>query len=588
MKYFRLLFVLILFISLVHGALVLWHYQHDTWPSDLYNQPVLLRGEVQSLPHQKNNALQFWFKTPEGLIQLNWYYPFPKNLRPGQSWELHAKLKPDSFQGNVGEFDYGKYLKAQGILATGYVRADPAPHEFGNHPLNTPIESLRFYVYQRVIAATNHMSMQGILIALILGDKTLLNPHQWEVFSASGTSYFMVISGLHIALFATMGGLAARYLWCLIPRAPLLMPAQRVGLIVGLLFGILYSILAGFPVPTERALWMLWLMGIAKLFLERIHSMTLLFAAFLIVILWSPLSFNSVAFWLSFVAVFFLIYTMSARYRKLSKIEEWIYPQWVMYFCLMPILVYVFHEFSVISIVTNFLAMPFMMLAVIPLALLGGIFLFIIPALGHLLFLASNGIMTGLWYLLQWGVDSPKVLIHLQEPSLFAVIFSLTGCLILFAPKGFPLRLAGLWMMLPLIFPKPLVSEGAIKITTLQLEEGRVAIFETAHSVLIEEDLHHLREAKTAIHSVIEPYLQSRGIDEVQMWIVNGSKDYHALQSLENTWQSTKIDKIMLPHLPKTFDTSIITCEIPQRLVLDGVEFEITLRDNKCEVQVSS
>ncbi len=29
----------------------------------------------------------------------------------------------------------------------------------------------------------------------------------------------------------------------------------------------------------EQALWMLWLMGIAKLLLERIHAMTLLFAA---------------------------------------------------------------------------------------------------------------------------------------------------------------------------------------------------------------------------------------------------------------------------------------------------------------------
>lgn len=412
MNAFRLLFFCLLLISLIHGAFVLRHYYKEHWPSNLYNRPIELNGFVANLPHQKNHALQFWFQTQEGLIQLNWYTPFPK-LKPGQEWNLTAKIKPDTFQDNKGEFDYGTYLREQGVIASGYVIAKVPAVELGFHPWKTPIQTLRFHVYQKVIAGTEGLPMQGILIALILGDKTLLNPTQWQVFSESGTSYFMVISGLHIVLFAMMGGLAARYLWCFIPRAALEIPAQKIALIVGLSFGLIYSILAGFSVPTQRALSMLWLMGLAKLFLEHVHSMTLLWAAFIIVVLWSPLSLESIAFWLSFIAVFFLIYTMSSRYRKFNKLEEWIYPQWMMYIVLMPPLVYVFHEFSLVSLGTNCLAMPFMMLAVIPLALLGGIFIFTVPPLGHLLFVLSNLIMSWLWILLKWGVSNPQVLLHL-------------------------------------------------------------------------------------------------------------------------------------------------------------------------------
>ncbi len=584
MRKFRSLFSILLILSIIHGALVFWHYRQDHWPKDLYDHPIMITGTLVNLPHiNKSHAEQFWLKTQYGVIQLNWYYPFPP-LKPGETWAMTVKIKGDHYEGNAGEFDYGEYLKEQGILATGYVMAKPVPVLLGEHPWKTPIQSLRFYVFQHVITATHGLAMQGILLALILGDKSLLNAHQWQVFEESGVSYFMVISGLHIVLFAAMGGLVARYLWCLIPRAPLKIPAQRVGLAVGLSFGMLYSILAGFPVPTQRALWMLWLMGMAKLFLERIPSLALLFAAFVIVIAWSPLSFNSVAFWLSFVAVFFLIYTMASRRHKLSHLQEWIYPQWVMYFALAPILIYVFHNFSIISLGTNFLAMPFMMLAVIPLALLGGVTLFILPPLGKLLFISSNWIMLGLFQVLSFGTDLPYVLIHPPEPSLFLVIFALIGCLIFFAPHGIPGRLAGLYMILPLVFPKPLLQEAEVKVTNLQVQDGKVTVFETAHHVLVEQNIHHLREAKSAIRTVIEPYLESRGETNISLWIINGSKDYHALESLENSWQTTKIDKIILPHMPKTFDTLLEDCETPQTLSLDSIHFTITLQEEGCQI----
>jgi competence protein ComEC len=265
--------------------------------------------------------------------------------------------------------------------------------------------------------------------------------------------------------------------------------------------------------------------------------------------------------------------------------EEWLYPQWVMYGCLMPILVYVFHEFSVISLLTNFIAMPFMMLAVIPLALLGGIVLFIAPPLGHCLFVASDWVMRGLWVILQWGTDLPHSIVFLPEPSLFAVILSLCGCLLLFAPRGVRGRWLSIFLFLPLFLPKTEVPTGQVQVTSLHLQTGSAMIFETAHHVILVQNIQHLREAKSSIHSVIEPYLQMHGQHEISLWIINGSKDYHAVQSLENTWSTTTVDRIILPYQPKTFDSAILSCQTTQKWPLDGVVFITQANETSCSLK---
>jgi len=568
----------------MHGIWQVRQYQQQRWPSQDYNHPIAVKGTITNLPHLKNHAIQFWLHTRSGIIQLNWYRPFPEHLSPGDAWQLSVKIKPNNFANNPGEFDYGKYLKQHGVLATGYVMTKPAAKLLTQHPWHYPLQSLRAYVYQRIISATNSLNMQGVLVALILGDKSLLNAHQQQVFEESGTSYFMVISGLHIVLFAMLSGLIARYCWCLIPGAALKIPAPKIGLLVGLFFGLLYSLLAGFLIPTQRALWMLWLMGLAKLFYERINTMQLLILAFLIVVAWDPLSLYSVAFWLSFIAVFFLIYIMSARYHKLTRLEEWIYPQWVMYMALMPVLIFVFHLFSFVSLLTNFIAIPFMMFGVIPLALLGGVLVMINFQIGQLLFSASDGLMRLLFSFLNWGVHLPHALILFPQLSLLKVLLALAGCLILFSPRGVPLRISGILLLLPLLFPKPLLEMNEVKTTHLKVTEGNVTIVQTQNYVIVEQTVIHLPEAKTAIYSAIMPYLNSQGVNHIDIWIVNNLKNYHALLSLQHSFQGLPIHQIIVPHVFTVFDSFVKSCTPPQPLTLEQQKFVIQLNRGICSI----
>lgn len=64
----------------------------------------------------------------------------------------------------------------------------------------------------------------------------------------------MVISGLHVGLLAFI---AFRGLWSLSPRLCRNLPAQYIGVITSVIIAFIYSLLAGFSLPTERALIML-------------------------------------------------------------------------------------------------------------------------------------------------------------------------------------------------------------------------------------------------------------------------------------------------------------------------------------------
>ena len=553
---------------------MLWQFAHQKWLASQVDVPVLVEGTVAAMPQNKLGREEFWLKTREGILQLNWYPPAP-HLMPGDHLQIWVKIKNPGFQGNPGEFDYAQYLKRQGVIAEGYVLShSPSSLVEEGWGGGEPLEYFRAIVYGKVITATAHLPMQGILLALILGDKTLLNPVQMEVFERTGTSYFMVISGLHIVLFALMGSLLARYCWSLSSRATLWIPAQRVALVVGLFLGVVYSILAGFVVPTQRALWMIGLMGLSQLFLKQFTSMQMLFWAFVLVLLWNPLSIYSVAFWLSFMAVFFLIYTMTGRGNSFWM--KWIYPQWVMYFALSPILIYCFQNFSMIGFFTNLIAVPFMVFAVIPLALLGAVFLFILPSVGVFLFWLSNIVMSWLWQILVYFGESPYWGITLKQPNFAEMLLGILGLLLFFSRKKWPVKVLGLLLLIPLFVSWPSIKEGAVKVTSLHLESGSATVYQTRHHVLVEETVPQMKTGKLAIAHIIVPYLQSEGIDHVNLWVLHYTGKLHGFDSLENAWIPIVVDQVATDQASPIFDSHHLDDDPPITKSWDGVRFVVS------------
>ena len=543
---------------------------------------IVVTGVVIDIPHATDQGLSFLLKTQEGILKLNWYQQ-KLTLTPGQVWQLKIRLKALPYFANPGEFNYGEYLHQEGIVAVGYVLEDNADQLETFAWANAPLDYLRFCWYQRLLTTTAELKTQAVLIALILGDKTLLNPIDSEAFERTGTSYFMVISGLHIVLFAMLGALFMRYLWALCPRLALKIPATQVALATGLILGLVYGLMAGAVVPTQRAVLMLLFMGVAKLFFRRISSWRALLLSFFLVLLWNPLVIFSVAFWMSFIAVFFLIFCFSGRVGKLKLWQEWIWPQWLMFCVLMPLTIYTFNQLSVISIFTNLLAMPVMMLGVIPLALLGAFLLWIMPVLGVWCFVASNFLMQHLLSILQYFAFKDWWGDWVAQISFANMMLGLLGMMIVFLPKGIPGRWLGWFMVIPVLLPftSP-VPEGQIQSVQLQTSNGPVNIVRTSGHVIVEERITNIRSAHGDLRHIIEAYLMHEGIHQIDLWVLSTQAGYHQVLGLMQDLPKVRIMQIAINHHFSIYDSRLTACAKAEPWVWDGVTFALREESKQC------
>lgn len=569
----------LLILLITHGLYSVYVYLQ---PSPFQDQDAFtVEGVIVDIPHMSPLGVSFLLSTHQGLLKLNWYQQ-KLMLTPGQKWQLQVKLKNMLYFANPGEFNYERYLKQQNIQGLGYIIDSNQDQLLGFSQSYTLIDYWRFLWYQRLLVAMQGLPTKAILLALILGDKTQLNTVDWQSFERTGTSYFMVISGLHIVLFAAMGALIMRYCWALFPRLALKIPAKQMGLATGLIFGLVYGVMAGALVPTQRAVLMLLFVGLAKLFLRSISSMRALALAFIIIVIWNPLIIFSVAFWMSFIAVFFLIFCFSDRLGKLKLWQEWLQPQWLMFWVLMPVSIYTFNQFAGIAILTNLIAMPMMLFMVIPNALIGAFLIWISPLAGALMLKLSNYLMLKLVYLLHYFAAQNWWGMWVAQISFLNMLLGLIGTLIIFMPKGIPGRWLGWLMFIPILWPMPLmIASGQIRIISLKTQNIEAKMWITHNHVILLQTINDMRAIHGDISHIIEAYCLHEGIHKIDLWIVNLKGNYHNVQVLQQDMGKINVGKIAVNHRYKIYDSQLLFCGATYPWLWDGVRFNLVLNQEK-------
>jgi competence protein ComEC len=143
----------------------------------------------------------------------------------------------------------------------------------------------------------------GILSALAVGDQRAIAAEEWRLFSRTGVTHLMSISGLHVTLVSGPRGWLLAALWRRVPWLALRLPARKAGAAAAIVGAFGYTLLAGFAVPAQRTCYMvtvvaiaLWTGGIAS----PVRTLALAAAVVLAADPWAPLS---PGFWLSFAAV---------------------------------------------------------------------------------------------------------------------------------------------------------------------------------------------------------------------------------------------------------------------------------------------
>jgi competence protein ComEC len=568
---------------------------------------VELVGVVTSMPQQRELGVRFEFQV-EALryqgnavagprrVMLSWYQG-PPPLVAGERWRLTARLKRPHGLRNPGAFDYETWLFSQRIRGVGYVRAGGEAERLGTDDTLFGIERQRQRLRTRLDEVLAERPMRGLVEALTVGETAGISAAQWEVLGATGTNHLMAISGMHISLVAGGVFLAARRLWSLAGPLPLGWPAPKAAAVAALLAALGYAALAGFSVPTQRAAIMVAVVLGTVLAGRSRPGMHTLALALIAVLLWSPLAVLSPGFWLSFGAVAWIGFAMGGRWAPGGWWWRWGRLQWLMTFALAPLLVLFFGYFSAVSPIANCVAIPWVELLVVPIALSGVVCLAIAPELGALLLQGAELLLRPLWWVLQQLAWLPGSRLYIASPPTWMLVCGAVAVVLAFAPRGLPARwLAAVWCLPLLLWRAPTPDLGDAWLTQIDVGQGLATLIRTRSHTLVYDTGPRFSEGLDAGAAAIVPYLQRRGLPMIDTLVV-GHGDSDHIGGAESLLRQIEVGRVLTTVPAQLAGHSPELCAVGERWQWDGVEFEVLhpdlplpLRDNdsSCVLRVRS
>lgn len=281
-------------------------------------------------------------------------------LESGQHIYTPVLPSPFTYPANPGGFDYGAYMKSQGIYSRlkltehSFLRSDDSPFR-----RETPVIAIRQKLLNVLEGIGLGRSETPIAKALLLGERSEVDPDLHAAYKKAGVLHLLAISGLHI------GVLTAFLFACLSP-----LKRMRYGKGVQTILGLLvlwgYALIAGFSPSVVRAV-VLYSFVALSLYLERpgqtLHFLGLSWMFMLILI--DPNFLTQVGFQLSFAAVAAIVvfYPFLFRYWPLKRppfkyFGKLIAVSLAAQLGTLPFTLYYFHEFPGLFLLSNLVLLP--------------------------------------------------------------------------------------------------------------------------------------------------------------------------------------------------------------------------------------
>jgi competence protein ComEC len=353
----------------------------------------------------------------------------------------------------------------------------------------------------------------------------------------------------------------------------LAVPTRKAATVAGLGAALLYALLAGYAVPAQRTVYMLAVVAIA-LWLGVIESASVVLCfALLVVVLIDPWAVLAPGFWLSFGTVAVILYVATGRIGRAHWLAAWGRVQLAVTLALIPPLLALFQQISVISPLANAAAIPVVSLVVAPLTLIG------VAVPFDLILLCAHLVMTGCMALLEWLSAAPSAVWQQHAPPTWTVVVGMAALSLLLAPRGVPARWLGWVGLVPLIAVAPGAPRaGDVELVVLDVGQGVSALIRTEHHALLYDAGPQFGPDADSGSRIIVPYLRAAGVRRLDGFIVSHDDDDHwggaasVLQALPVDWVLTSLPD--LDPLVVQADPAL-RCEAGQSWEWDGVRFEL-------------
>ncbi len=579
----------------------------DRLPPELEGRDLEVAGVVSSLPAAGERALRFEFEIESAVarlprkILLAWYFDAAQDeapaLHPGERWLLVVRLKRPHGHANPHGFDYEAWLTERGIGATGYVRQGKAARRLGDrNSLADRIEQARAAVRERFARVLGATPAAGILAALAIGEQRAISNEEWRLFSRTGVTHLMSISGLHVTLVSGLFAWLASALWRRVPRLVLALPARKAGAAAAIAAALGYTLIAGFAVPAQRTFYMVTVVALA-LWCGRIASpLRTLALALATVTALDPWAVLQAGFWLSFGAVALIFYVSAGWTQGEPRPLQWLRVQWAITVGLAPAALFLFAQVSVAGPLANALAIPLVSAVITPLALLAAL----APVDSILHF--AQWLTQWLLEYLEWCAQMPVAVWRQHVPPLWATLLALAGVAWLLLPRGFPWRACGAALMLPAVaLPAPAPASGEAWVTAFDVGQGLAVLVRTArHALLYDAGPAYGMDSDSG-ERIVVPALRALGVARLDALVLTHNDSDHtggALSVLENLEVGRVLSSLPEHHPALALAGAPARCLRGDAWEWDGVRFEIlhpppgrTARrrnDESCVLRVSA
>ena len=587
-------------------------------PAALEGADIPVTGQIVSMPkvtqhsaYRKSTSFYFRIDTIDlpsnsailqvgHKLRLSWYQArSAEPLEPGERWQFTARLKRPRGAVNPSGFDYQAWLLGQDVVATGYVRdKQPVTKVLGSNAAGgVNFERWRFALMGQLFdlgkdGEVAEASSLPLLKALLLGDKSDISGSQWRVLRQTGTVHLMAISGLHIGLVATIGywlGLLLAHALALWRQAGL----RWIAPLVSIAMATFYAGLAGFAIPTQRALVMVVLFGVAWACGRRLNVWFVFLVALVCVVLLDPFAFLSPGFWLSFAAVAILVFVFgwrrSARGRfamlkALTKAQFWL-----LIGLFLP-LGFLGMPATLLAPVANLIAVPFVSFFIVPLLLLAVLLAPFAPSLSLEFIAFTSTLFSYLWQYLEWLSGIEWYGYWVPEITLLSGVGALLTVVLLLSPRGLNVRILGVILGAVLVV-RPLVYRASsdsllLQMRVLDVQQGLAVTLEAPNHTVLYDTGARYGEGFDMGSRVVAPYLRSRGIHTLETMVVSHGDNDHAggYLSLVEELDTSNVIAGQPERLPKA-DTHPAKCEAGSVWRAAGLDFRVLWPNTQSHIQ---
>jgi competence protein ComEC len=502
-----------------------------------------------------------------------------EKLQPGNYFRATVRIKPPKAPLQLEGFDVHSHWFANRISGTAQFKSglEKLPEQTTLNPLAW-MERARLHIANSIVNALQNHPEQALVLAMVVGDQGLISLEDREMFNATGIAHLVAISGLHITLFAMLAGKLFSAVWRRSNRLCIHAPAPLAGSAFGLFFAVLYGLIAGWGVPAQRTVFMLFALFVGQVRGGMQSSWDTFFLALFLTLAFDNWAVLDAGFILSFGAVAVLIFVTQGHYHFIKPKHEFIAnavkAQYTVTVGLILPCAMLFNQQSLVSPLANALSIPWMSFVSTPLALLGGL-----AQQPVLLWLAANSLSLQREWLVYFNELSWATLPVHNQPWWVNSLVAL-GCLILILPAGLIPRWAGLALIALLALPPPRPEYNDFWITLMDVGQGTAISIQTKNHLLIYDAGPAFNARSDSARRVVLPWMAAHGYRQADVFMLSHDDADHSggapvlIQKAAPVLFTSSINKQHhLNLLADTKKSKSANCHTLKPWIWDGVTF---------------